>query len=374
MNAAKNRGVVTDRELVVAKKAIDVGSLILSGKRSPVDESALEALDVALQAFWDRQPFTATGEVLKPATFAEFLAVPNRTPGMFNQLASEVSWWTLLDQIEQSCFLQPERLEIARSVLITLWKDEIARKPYQPPKDWRYLPVMQVAEWFKKIFGSSLVADAVVKHASKGNWSDGSEGFLTAPKLTTLARLFAIEGNPLEDTTEGRIAYARIVELFVPKVGEEYVKAHRDKISFANWREGALTADHIVLTPAGRKAWQELEAQYAGDFVIAPAISGRSYAGYSQRLARLWVALSGNQMPQDCIMTGSTLMVQPQRLCDGSHLRIDNPGNAYSPDADGEFWDCVSWVFLSDDRGLVFGSGNAGDASRGFGSAVVLRS
>lgn len=373
MNATKNRGVVTGREIAVAKKAVDVGSLILSGKRSPVDDSDLEALDIALQAFWDRQPLSAAGEVLKPATFAEFLLLPSATQGMFNQLESETAWWLLLDQIEESCFLQPDKLAIARQFLVHMFPKEIAAEPYQPPKDWQYLPVPEAVERFKDIFGSSLKADASLKLVKDAISRPDSEGILTSIKLTTLGKLLGVEGNPLEATEEGLAAYAKIVELFVPKVGEAYVKALSNKLNFANWRAGNLTANHIVLTPASRATWQGLESASDDDFVMAPANTGSLQAGYSHRKARLAITASGNKMPQDCIMTGGTLAIQPDRLCKGEHLRIDNPGNAYSPGGGGKFLFCVHWYFHAGARGLVFGSDSAVYAVQFFGSAVLLR-
>ncbi len=368
MSATKS-GVLSGLEVSTAFTAAEVVKVILSGNRGG-DEDTLKELNAVHKAFLDRQPFCM--ELLKPETFGQFLDLKIPTQGIFNQLVSEIAWWVLLDQIEEACFLQPEKLVIARPFLVHLFEGEIAQKPYQPPKDWRYLPVSEAVERFRQIFGSSLKADSVLKHAKDTKPAD-SEGFLTALKLTTLAKLFGISGSPLEATEEGRVAYARIVELFVPKVGQEYVKAHSNKLVFANWLEGKLTSEHIVLTPAGRKTWQELESQSEDDFVIASADSGGLHAGYSQRKARIAITASGKQMPQDCIMTGSTLAIQPDRLCQAEHLRIDHPGNAYSPAAGGRFLCCVCWEFSTDDRKLGFDFVSAVSAYQSFGSAVLLR-
>jgi len=362
MSATKNRGVsgLNELEILVAAKATQAASLILAGNRSD-DQASIKTLNDSLQWFLDRGPVTAQGEVLKPKTFAEILALPKSTQGQFNQLASEIDWWDILDQIEDTCFLQPERIERARPFLNELWKGEIAQSPYQPPKNWRYMPVATAIETYRNIFGSSLKADAVMSAVRSASSRSASEGIAVWPKLSTLAKLFGVEGNPLEATEEGRAAYARIVELFIPKVGKAYLKAHGKQFAFANWREGNLTGSHIILTPAGRATWQFFESQTGDDFCFSPVggMSGASYAGFSQRLARLRIGMSSDQLPQDCIMTGATLASQPDRLCKGKHLRIDCPGIAYSPDAGGGFWDCVRWGFDAGGRQLEFDSGYA---------------
>ena len=57
----------------------------------------------AVQAFNDKVPFRA--ELLKPKTFGDFLSFTNPNRPMFNQLASEIPWWDLLNQIEETVFL-----------------------------------------------------------------------------------------------------------------------------------------------------------------------------------------------------------------------------------------------------------------------------
>jgi len=282
-------------------------------------------------------------------------------------LKSEIPWWILLDQIEEGCFLQ-SRHEIP-PFITDLWQNEVAKNPFNPPAGWKYLPVEEAVKAYRKIFGSSLKADSVFKLAKQANLRRGSEGIPIWPKLSTLAKNFGVSGNPLEDTEEGWKAYARIVELFIPEVGKVYTKAF-PKFSFRNWREGRLATDYVTLTPAGRKSWQLLEKMVGDDdFVIAVdgANTGSLYAGYSVRRSRIKIVLSIDQFPQDCIMAGSTLIIQPDRLTKFEHLGIDCPGTKYSRDADGGFSCsvCFGW------RGglLHFGSGWADSASRLFGSA-----
>ncbi len=371
MNATKSGVKYGQADYLRAmQKAAKAISLIGESGR----DEFLPALETALDCFNDRVPFGMP--ILKPATFAEFLKLSSPTQGMFNQLLSETPWWTLLDQIEEICFGNEAVVAQAWPFLSAIWQGEVAQKPFKPPKDWRYLPVATAVEVYRNIFGSSLKADGVISAVRAVKSRSDSEGIAVWPKLSVLGKLFGVSSSPCDPTDEGRAAYARIAELFIPEVGKAYLKAHDKGFQFANWRKGALSAQHIVLTPAGRKTWQLLEAQTDDDFCFSPvgAISGGSYAGFSQRFARLQILSSEDQVPQDCIMTGSTLAIQPDRLCKGEHLRIDNPGNVYSPDADGKFWHCVYWSFVAGFRELAFGRADADGALQSFGSAVLLRS
>ena len=70
---------------------------------------------------------------------------------------------------------------------------------------------------------------------------------------------------------------------------------------------------------------------------------------------------------QDGIMTGTTVGIQPSRMCQFEHLGADCAANAYTPDADGQFGYSLDWCW--GDGGLRFGYYWAGDADQYFGSA-----
>lgn len=335
MDAAQKSGVSADRNIVKDKL------LRLALMLGELDDSMVGKIDSAVQYSIDGMPWGFSN--LAPKTFTQFLELENPTQSIFNQLASEVPWWELLNQIEEVCFFNKQMIEKAEPFIKGLWEDEVAQNPFKPSKNWRYLPVEEAVVLYQHLLGSNLKVDATLDINRKFK-PDLKEGIAVWPKLSTLARIFNVSGNPLEDTEEGRKAYAKIVELFIPKVGETYKKAYPN-FSFKNWREGKLTAKHIRLTPAGRISWQRLEETTNDDFVIAPANSGSSYAGYSARRSRIKILLSGNQFPQDCIMVGATLLCQPERLTKFEHLGIDCPANPYSPGAAGEFSYslCFNW-------------------------------
>ena len=71
-----------------------------------------------------------TSTWLAPKTFGQFLSMPNPTAALFNQLASETKFWTLLDQIESACFLNPTNLAIARPLLAGLYEGEISTETH----------------------------------------------------------------------------------------------------------------------------------------------------------------------------------------------------------------------------------------------------
>lgn len=321
-------------------KLSQVVQLILQGKR---DDGVVQEIGTACQAVIDNTPFQVVITNLA-SLLGQFLAMPNPTQAMFNQLASEVSWWDLLDQIEENCFLLAPAIEKAQPFLKELWKDEVTQNPYKLPAGWKYIPVEEAVEAYRKLFGSSLRADSVLKLAREARPRQESEGVAIWPKLSTLAKLFGVSGNPLENTEKGWEAYARIVELFIPEVGKAYTKAYPN-FSFRNWREGQLTTDYLRLTPAGRKVWQKLEKEEPeDDFVIASAATA-VYSGYSVRRSRIEIVLAGDQFPQECVMVGGTIATQPDRLTKFEHLCIDCPGTKYAPNADGRFSSsfCFRW-------------------------------
>lgn len=324
----------------------------------------------------DGVPFRV--ELLQPKNFSQFLTLPNPSQPMFNQLASEIKWWDLLDQIEETCFLQRAVIEnLAKPFISGLWEDEVAKSPFKPPTGSKYLPVEEAVEDYRKLFGSSMRAGSVLKLAKEAKPRQESEGIPTWQKLSFLFYYFEIpkllgiseKVRPWDDTSEGLAAYAKIVELFVPEVGKAYIKVFPE-FSFKNWREGQLTADHIQLTRAGRKTWQMLEKMSEDDFVIAPAgaNTGSVYAGHSVRRSRITVVLTPNQFGQDAVMVGSTLVIQPNRLSQYEHLGIDCPATKYSPGADGEFSNSVDFDWRGDrlhfDSSWAYGAyQNGGSAS-----------
>lgn len=321
----------------------------------------------ALQAYKDGLPFQVTW--LTPETFGQFLSMETREPGLFNQLVSEASFYSLLDQIESACFLNLANLVLARPFIAGLYEGEVStEKHFTPPANFAYLPMEEAVAAYRKIFGSSLKADTFLKAAKQAKAGEGTEGIPTWLKLSALARLFDIKGDPLAVTDEGREAYAAIVDRFIPEVGKAFRKVFT-KNGFKNWREGQLSAQHINLTPAGIVTWQKLHETTDDDFCFAPAgaNTGSTYSGHSVRLSRVKIVLAENQFPQDCIMTGGTIATQPERMSKFEHLGTDCPANVCSPDADGQFGRSLSWYWS--DGGLRFGRGWASRAYHGFGSA-----
>ena len=367
MSATKS-GVTADHErIAVAKKSSELAAFLLSNKGAFSAETLL-GLNQVFQAITDGFGFSV--EVMKPNTLAAFLSLDNRNEGIFNQLASELTFYALLDQLEELCFLQPDNLAIVQPFIEELYANEVAADPFSPPKDFRYSPVEEAVEAYRKIFGSSLKADSVTNLAKQAKAGKDTEGIAIWIKLSRLAQLFGVKGDPLLTTDEGREAYAKIVDTFVPKVGQVFTSVRPKLGGFTNWRENQLSANHIILTPAGIRTWGRLEQTTTDDFCFSPAgaTTGKTYGGLSVRRSRVKIVLAGDQFGQDCIMTGGTLMTQPERMSKFEHLGMDCPNNAYSPDAVGQFNNSVCWYF--NDDGLRFGDGSAGDQIQSFGSAV----
>lgn len=339
------------------------------------DRTDLEGqLDKAAQAFMDGLPFNV--EWLAPKNFGQLLSLPNPTVALLNQLASETPFYTLLDQVESACFLNPVNLAIARPLIAGLYEAEVSKeKHFTPPGNWKHLPVEEAVAAYQtligNIFGSkaTLNTGTVLKLAKVAKAGEDTEGIPIWLKLTTLARLFEVKGDPLATTDEGREAYAGIVDRFVPEVGKAFTKVFT-KNGFNNWRKGQLSAKHVILTPAGIATWQRLEQITDDDLCFAPggADTGSNYSGHSVRLSRIKIVLAEKKFGQDCIMSGGTIATQPNRMSKFEYLGTDCPANAYSPDADGEFGSSLGWHWSDDE--LHFGRYWAGSAGHFFGSAA----
>lgn len=367
MSATKS-GVTADHErIAVAKQLAELAATLLSDKKV-VSAETLQAWQQAFQATNDGFGFTL--ENMKPNTIAAFLTLANRSEGMFNQLASELTFYALLDQLEELCFLQADNLPIVQPFIEELYANEVAANPFSPPKDFLYSPVEEAVEAYRKIFGSSMKANSVINLAKATRARKDSEGIAIWLKLSTIAKLFGVKDDPLLTTDEGRAAYARIVNLFVPEVGKSFTSVRPKLGGFKNWRENQLSANHIILTPAGIRTWGLLDNTTDDDFCFSPAgaTTGITYAGHSERRSRVKVVLARDQFGQDCLMSGGTLATQPERMSKYKHLGIDCPANAYSPDVDGQFDDSVLWCF--NDGRLLFGSCWARGSYQRFGSAV----
>ncbi len=369
MSATVNQGALEQRESLLRTLG-QATDRVNKGDNTRFDAE----LAKALQAYKDSLPFQVTW--LTPETLGQFLSLETREPGMFNQMASEVPFYVLLDQIEACCFLQPETFAIARPFIAGLYDGEIStEKHFTPPPDWKYLPVEEDVSAYQALardmFGSktTLNVATALKLAKEAKAGEGTEGIPIWFKLSTLAKLFGIKGDPLATTDEGREAYASVVANFVPEVGKAYRKVF-GKHGFKNRRDGQLSAQYVRLTPAGIITWQKLHETTDDDFCFAPAgaNTGNSYSGHSVRLSRVKVVLAENQFPQDCIMTGSTIATQPDRMSKFEYLGIDCPANSYAPVADDQFVDSLFWYWSDDELG--FGSGWADDAFHCFGSAV----
>lgn len=303
--------------------------------------------------------------------FAQFLELKELTPRDFSQLVNESceSWWKLVHQIESSCFLQ-SNIEKARPFIKKLYKvEKSSEEPFKVPVGWKYLPVGDVVEASKKLYGSSLSGERTIKRAKEAEPRKDSEGIPCWIKITKLADIFGIPANPLEDTPGGREAYASIINRMVDDIlGSTYVKDYPE-FGFKNWRKGELTADRTRLTPANRKAWQILEKQSEDDFVIAPygGDTGSLYAGYSVRRVRIRIVLSGNQFGQDAVMVVQSTAVKPDRFTKHEDLSIDCSGTEFS-DA-GDQFSCSPFLFWLDGE-LHFGCRWADSPDRCSGSAV----
>ncbi len=295
MKAKENE--LRDLQITAVQNAANA-SAVICDDRNKVDETSLEALNAVSLGFLIRN-----------------------SARIRHGCREDIEWSRFLNPLEEICAFREDNLQVVRPLLSGLWEKETSEnshrpeKPNQLPKGWKYMPVAEAVKKLRRIFGASLKANSVLKLAAKP-LPENSQGFLTSIKLTKLARIFRIRGNPLENTERGREAYRTTLTAFQKTMKKAYRKA-KGGFNFYGMTSSGPGYGNLILTAAGRKAWQELEAQSDDDFIVAPADAGSLYGGYSYRHARLSVLKSGDQMPQDCIMTGTSVMLQPDLLSKG---------------------------------------------------------
>ena len=146
------------------------------------------------------------------------------------------------------------------------------------------------------------------------------------------------------------------------RIASSYAEATRMVVSllkevhgskFHNYREGALTDQHLRLVDETSEAYRQLSDQ-PGDFYIFDAQVGKRWAGASIRHAR------ARFLPEEFGLgpyeTACLLLSHPERISVSGHLNIDCAGVEYRRDVQDSFALCLSfyWVSMEDHLGLYY--------------------
>jgi len=235
---------------------------------------------------------------------------------------------------------------IAELSVSNQFADEEVGSNYGYPKGWslkstsEQLVLLQQIEKFKNLDATHL--EEVAKGFSE--LPEGADGLAVIPKISKVGH-----------------SYNEVAELMCRLMAE-----HRK--DWYNYREGCLSTEYLRLTEKTQQALSRLEKETPGDFLIIPTQTGLRHRGRSVRRAR--AMMSSNEWGLSPYEVGIILLTHPERLQKYEDLAIDCAGCEYCPDADGDFSDCLYFVWS--DGWLRFFYGWADDAGQAFGSASAF--
>ena len=135
----------------------------------------------------------------------------------------------------------------------------------------------------------------------------------------------------------------------VEKVLDALSKQRKGK--FVNYRKGELGPDRLRETDRKRLAFERLSAEQGRDVLIVAAQFGIYHRGRSVRRAR--AIMPGLEFGLGAFEIGIMLLTHSIRLQHLDDLWIDDPGDEYSPGADGQFGGAPCFV---SGGGLGFGA------------------
>jgi len=238
-----------------------------------------------------------------------------------------------------------ERAEIEK---VLPYADEEVASDYGYPDGFKIRSVQEqvkillALEPFKKLDASH------VEELASRELSQDAEGWAVIPKLLKVAK-----------------NYHRALDIVL-----DLIAANRQ---FRNRRKGELTKKHLRLTEKTAKAHAKLDEQ-PGDFWVFPFQFGLRHAGSSVRRAR--VCFAENEFGLGVYEAAVLLLTHADRIAGPDQLYIDCAGIEYAPNADGDFFACLSfrWDFSYEPLVLYYDSFDDADEQWGSVSAFLAPS
>ena len=138
--------------------------------------------------------------------------------------------------------------------------------------------------------------------------------------------------------------------------------------TFSNHHKGNLGPKYLRLSERTAIALQIIGDKQKGDFLLIPAQFGLTHRGRSVRRVR--VVYAPNEFGLGSFIAGCMILSHPERLVQWEQLRIDCPGDEYSPGADGDF--SLAPLFYFYGGGVGFGAGWYSSAYGDYGSASAF--
>ncbi|NQT50229.1 hypothetical protein HQ571_06055 [Candidatus Kuenenbacteria bacterium] len=177
-------------------------------------------------------------------------------------------------------------------------------------------------------------------------------------RLHKKAEFTAVIPDPLRIAGDYHKALVRAVELLKT--------VHGDK--FKNWREGALTSEHLRLVEKTAQTHKMLTEKQNGDFWVFDAQFGKRWAGASVRHGRArYLAEEFGLGPYEVAIL---LLTHPDRITGPDQLYIDCAGCEYRVDvSEGAFPFCLDFYWHYYCKLMVLYHISTDNASERWGSA-----
>ena len=281
--------------------------------------------------------------VVKILTLSALAVREEPTQGHFNELVNEVPVWKLLEQIDGLDSNQSEKLN---SFLIELWSDEERKSDVgcYPEGFQIRTPKEQLEIWMQ--YFPDLDGSHVLTLADQSLLSTEAESWAVIPKFLKVKN-----GDYYE-------ALDRMLILLA------------EQCKFKNWREEALTPEHLQIVRRTMLAHNELN-KLPGDFWVFPFQFGKRWAGKSVRRGR--ILYDESEFGLGPYESAALLVSHPNRITGLGQLYIDCSGCIYSPTASGQFVYCLGFDWDSDYDHLHLNYYSVDDVDSVFGSLSGFR-
>jgi len=181
---------------------------------------------------------------------------------------------------------------------------------------------------------------------------EGAEGWFAFPSLDAIVR------KNFPEMTDLAEKYCCAVRLILGKIGES-----RD---FYNYRAEQIDPAHLRMHVRTAEFLEKIsEVQDGSDILVIAAQLGMRHRGRSTRRSReLFIP---NEFGLSSLITGSIILVHPERLVRLKELDIDCAGDEFAPDAGGGFSHAPYFIFNDDQA--KFGTSEVGSYYGNYGSA-----
>ena len=274
------------------------------------------------------------------------------TPGQISELntkllQAELTYKSIQDLLDSknrfNAFVSILRDEVTSAPRVTaspFFANEEVKSNYGYPSGYAVKPVceqlVELSKHFNGLNNSSVLACSKELPVLPA----GAEGWFAVPRWEKVAS-----------------SYNEAVEKVLDLIGKTR--------TLYNYHKGELGPEYLRLSERTAVALQMIGEKQKGDFLLIPAQFGLTHRGRSVRRVR--VVYAPHEFGLGSFIAGCMILSHPERLVRWEQLRIDCPGDEYSPDAGGRFDRAPIFYFHGGE--VMFNAYWVNDANEVYGSA-----